>query len=54
MVVDANTLALIGGRLTPRATGLVMEWAAHHQDELEHAWQQARNMQPLDRIDPLP
>ena len=25
MVVDANTLAVIGGRLPPRAMGLVME-----------------------------
>ena len=54
MVVDANTLAVIGGRLPPRATGLVMEWAAQHQRELLHAWQQARNTEPLDRIDPLP
>ena len=54
MVVDVNTLALIGGRLSPRAMGLVMEWAAQHQAELQRAWQQARNQQPLDRIDPLP
>lgn len=54
MVVDVNTLAVIGGRLPPRATGLVMEWAAQHQQELRDAWQQARNMEPLDRIDPLP
>ena len=53
MVVDANTLAVIGGRISPRATGLVMEWAAQHQSELLQAWQQARNMEPLDRIDPL-
>ena len=54
MVVDVNTLGVIGGRLAPRATGLVMEWAAQHQAELQQAWQQARNMQPMDRIDPLP
>ena len=54
MVIDAITLAVIGGRLPPRAMGLVMEWAAQHQAELQHAWQQARNMQQLDRIDPLP
>ena len=54
MVVNANTLGVIGGRITPRATGLVMEWAAQHQAELLRAWQQARNMEPLDRIDPLP
>ena len=54
MVVDANTLGVIGGRLPPRATGLVMEWAAQHQQDLQDAWQQARNMEALDRIDPLP
>lgn len=54
MVVDFNTFAVIGGRLSPRATGLVMEWAAQHQAELQNAWQQASNLQPLDRIDPLP
>ena len=54
MVVDVNTLAVIGGRLPPRATGLVMEWAAQHQAELQEAWVQARNMEPLNRIDPLP
>jgi hypothetical protein len=54
MVVDANTLSIIGGRLPPRAMGLVMEWAAQHQAEVQRAWQQAHNKQPLDRIDPLP
>ena len=54
MLVDLNTLAVIAGKLTPRATGLVMEWAAQHQAELQNAWSQARSMQPLDRIDPLP
>ncbi len=54
MVVDVNTLAVIGGRLPPRATGLVIEWAAQHQGELREAWGQARNMAPLDKIDPLP
>ena len=54
MVVDVNTFAVIGGCLPPRATGLVMEWAAQHQEELQNAWQRARNMEPLDGIDPLP
>ena len=40
MVVDVNILGVIGGRLAPRATGLVMEWAAQHQAELQRAWQQ--------------
>ncbi len=54
MVVDTVTLAVIGGRLPPRATQLVMEWASEHQQDLRDAWQQARNLEPLDQIDPLP
>jgi len=54
MLVAIETLAVIAGKLAPRATGMVMEWAAQHQDDLRRAWNQARNMDPLDRIDPLP
>lgn len=53
MVVDINTLAVIGGRIPPRATGLVMEWATQRQAELQDAWSNARSMEPLGRIDPL-
>jgi hypothetical protein len=53
MVVDLNTQAIMGGRIAPRATGLVMEWAALHQSELQDAWAHARNMEPLGRIEPL-
>ena len=52
--MDINALALISGRLPPRALGLVMEWAALHQDELRDLWEQARNLEPLHRLDPLP
>ena len=54
MVVGVDTLAVIAGNLPPRATGLVVEWAAQHQGELQSAWNQARQMQPIDRIEPLP
>ncbi len=54
MVVGIDTLAVIAGKLTPRATGLVMEWAAQHQLELQNAWNQARQLLPIDRVDPLP
>jgi hypothetical protein len=53
MVVAIGTLAVINGGLSPRATGLVMEWATLHQAELRRAWQQARNLDPLDRTAPL-
>lgn len=54
MLVNIETLAVIAGKLPPRATGLVMEWAAQRQDDLRNDWNRARNMDPLDGIDPLP
>ena len=51
---DINTLALISGRLPPRAMGLVAEWASIHQTELKALWKVARESQPLHRLDPLP
>lgn len=53
-VVSIETVALIGGTLPPRALGLVAEWAALRQEELREAWQRAKNLEPVDRIDPLP
>jgi Domain of unknown function (DUF4160) len=53
MLVAIETLGIIAGRLPPRATGMVIEWAAQHQEELRHIWDQARNREPLDRVEPL-
>ena len=53
MLVAIDTLAVVGGKLPPRATGMVLEWAVQHQQELGEAWEHARQMQPLNRIDPL-
>jgi hypothetical protein len=54
MVVAIETLGVIAGKLRPRATGLVIEWASQHQDELRQVWEQARNQAPLSQIAPLP
>ena len=54
VVIAIETLAIIAGKLRPRATGLVMEWASLHQDELRHNWKLAQNYEPLDPIVPLP
>ena len=40
-VISIETLAVIGGRLPPRALGLVAEWTALHQDDLRQAWRRA-------------
>jgi len=52
-IININTLGIISGELTPRALGLVMEWASLHQNELLRNWEQSKNLEPLDKIDPL-
>lgn len=52
-LIDIRTLALLAGKLPPRAMGLVSEWAALHQDELMDRWRRAENLEPLTKIAPL-
>lgn len=52
-VVDIETLALIKGRLPPRARGLVIEWATIHQDELREAFRKAEALEAPGLIPPL-
>ena len=51
--IDIEVLAVIAGRLPPRAMRLVVEWAREHQGELRANWNLARRHQPLLPIDPL-
>jgi hypothetical protein len=53
-IFNIDTLALIAGKLPPRALGLVMEWAALHQAELKADWEKAKSKQSVDKIPPLP
>lgn len=52
-IVAIETLTLLQGRVSPRVFGLVMEWAAQHQNELLENWQRARRQEMLLRIEPL-
>ena len=52
--IAIESLAVISGKLPPRAMGLVAEWTTLHQEELAALWEQARRLEPLRRIDPLP
>jgi hypothetical protein len=52
-LIAIETLAIIEGRLPPRALGLVAEWAALHRQELLEDWQLAREQASLKRIEPL-
>lgn len=51
--IDIQTLAILQGRLPPKATSLVLEWATLHQAELMERWASARNHEPLEKIEPL-
>jgi hypothetical protein len=52
-IIDIRTLAVLHGHLTPRALGLVTEWAASHRTELLDMWERARRHEPLPSIAPL-
>ena len=53
VLVSIEDLSVLSGRLSPRALGLVMEWAALHQPELSDVWKAAAAHQPLKGIEPL-
>ena len=52
-LVAIESLTVLEGKLSPRALGLVMEWASIHQDELVEDWNLARGQAPLKPIEPL-
>lgn len=52
-IVSIEQLTVLEGRLSPRVRGLVIEWAALHQEELRLDWERARRMEALQEIAPL-
>jgi hypothetical protein len=52
-VMEITSLRLLAGSLSPRALGLVVEWASLHRHELMENWARARQQLPLNRIRPL-
>ena len=52
-MVGIDSLALLHGRLPPRAQGLVVEWASLRQVELREAWELAKRLELPGRISPL-
>ena len=52
-MIAIDDLTVLEGELNPRARGLVVEWAALHQEQLREVWERARNHEPLGRIEPL-
>jgi hypothetical protein len=51
--IDIDALSLMEGKLPARALGLVIEWAALHQQELKDAFARAANSEPPGRVEPL-
>ena len=51
--VSIESLGILDGRLSPRVMGMVVEWAAGHQQELRDDWDLARRQQALHKIEPL-
>ena len=54
VIIDIHSLAVLEGHIPPRALGLVIEWAAIHQDELVAGFALAQKMQKPPKIAPLP
>jgi len=52
-LIAIDDLAVLGGKLTPRALNLVREWAELHRAELVEDWNLARAEAELRPIPPL-
>lgn len=51
--VEIATLKILKGEISPRALGLVIEWASLHKKELMEDWELAKANQPPNKIEPL-
>jgi len=52
-LISIQSLVVLQGQLSPRAFGLVMEWASLHRVELQENWNLAKQSAPLNKIVPL-
>ncbi|MDY6830602.1 MAG: DUF4160 domain-containing protein [Thermodesulfobacteriota bacterium] len=53
VVIEIETLRILEGNLSPRALGLVIEWASQHKTELLQNWELAKSNQTPRKIKPL-
>ena len=52
-LIRIDNCSLFAGHLSPRALGLVIEWATIHRQELMEDWSRAQGRKPLNAIEPL-
>ncbi|WP_460982737.1 DUF4160 domain-containing protein [Spirosoma fluminis] len=52
-LISINDLSLLEGKLSSRALGMVIERTIMHQEELLLNWELAKNLKPLNIIEPL-
>jgi len=53
VVISIGALGILEGQMSPRALGLVIEWAALHKEELMEDWDLAQKDQSPKKIAPL-
>lgn len=53
VVVSIDALGVLEGQMSPRALGLIIEWAALHKNELMEDWDLAKKNQAPKKIAPL-
>ena len=52
-LICIEKLTVLKGRLSPRALGLVVEWASQRRNELRSAWQRGQRLEDPGKIAPL-
>ena len=53
VAIRIQDFRVLEGYVPPRALGLVIEWAAMHQEELMNNWELMLRNQPPQKIEPL-
>jgi len=53
VAIEINSLRVLEGQISPRALGLVAEWASQHREELLRDWELAKRNKPIKKIAPL-
>jgi hypothetical protein len=53
IAIEIDSFRVLEGKISPRALGLVIEWASQHKNELQDDWELAKNNRVPEKIEPL-